>query len=214
MVSTLMVMALFLLMTGAAAASDIVCGDVPNRASCAMTTGLKSYHPSVSPSAVPPGCFVIPDDGVSTAAQRALMQTDAVHVGSLYPKLYPCYLTVVGGLGVEKTLAEKQAVDAARQAELAILADKENEKTTNDFCNNLTKESIATKIDALKAAAQADIASLDANEALIDTITNIASAIVVLKQVNNAHQVVLNSLNTRYFNGFQKLAECLWARTR
>ena len=93
------------------------------------------------------------------------------------------------------TQAEKDAFDApilAEQARQQAFTDEISGTTGNDICN-AELSVIASKLDTLKAANQADI----------DAITNVASAKVALTNMNNRYDLVL-----------RRIARCLRARSR
>ncbi len=196
--------------------NDIIC-EASARKACAGTAGVSQYLPSQEPASVQAGCFVIPDSQATTEAQRALMRSPSTHAGALFPQHYPCYLKVVDGLGVEMTLAEKQAVDAAQQVVVTTNTEKANELANNDFCNNLDKATIQAKMLTITNAGLADIAGLDALESGaqgIPSVVDVATTRAFLLRMNNANQATLTALHNRNMAGFEQLAFCLWARTR
>ena len=165
-------------------ASDVVTYDptdptVPNR--------VTSYQRSV-------------DTGVYDPLPNVKIKSDPPHLikplTSIPDQSVPIrYWKVVGSDAVEMAQTEKDVLDApilAEQARQQAFTDEISGTTGNDICN-AELSVIASKLDTLKAANQADI----------DAITNVASAKVALTNMNNRYDLVL-----------RRIARCLRARSR
>ena len=175
-----------MVLVSSVAASDFVCGPGP-RVPCAGTVGLTQYHRSVDPATMAdPTCTEVPPEPPSlTQAQRALIHT----VAQSHP-YGRCHLKVVGGLAVEMTQGEKDAVNAAIQVVLDDQQAYEDAVANNDLCSATLAE-IRTRKDQLDAALAEDIAA----------ITNIATAKTELADMMN-----------RLTGALLKLMECIRGR--
>jgi hypothetical protein len=152
-------------------AEDFVCGDA---------TLMTRYLPSMDPSRVTDGtCTQI--SKANTPAQRALVQATP-----------PRYLKVVGGLAVEMTQPEKDAVDAASAAQAAVRQLLLDELTTSATCNADTLATVNTRLATRKATLDAQIDGIAA--------ANLASLKAGLHGVVDDEYLV-----------FQAIARCLTA---
>lgn len=122
-----------------------VCGDTNQ-----LTQAF--YDDPTSPRANAPTCNAVPATQVD--AQVALIQS------FLPPHMNPGrldYLKVLAGLATEKTQAEKDAVDAALQAQRDAQQALATERATNIFCNQQDVNAGTNAIAARKAALYAQI---------------------------------------------------------
>lgn len=134
-----------LLVPFSVSAEDYVCGDA---------TVLTRYQPSVDPTLMPgsvggKSCSLI--GKAQTATQRTLVQSVPAY-----------YLTVVGGLAVEMTQPDKDAVDASRAAEAAARLALLDVVQTDTFCATADLGTIASRLATRKATKQAAIDAIAA----------------------------------------------------
>ena len=111
---------------------------------------------------------------------------------SVLPGVPERYRKISGGVVVEMSQAEKDAIDAPAVAAAALQASYDTEISSNDLCD-ATLDELVTRINAER----------DTIQTAIDGTTNIASA-----------RTAMTSMNTRYAAAFRKVAKCLKARLR
>jgi hypothetical protein len=117
-------------------ANDFVCGD---------SSKLVRYIYSVDPSTISDGtCTSVAE--ASIVSQRALLVVTPFR-----------YLKVVGGLAVEMTQVEKNAVDAAIAAANAPIQALLDELANSGICNITTLAAADAALDARKATLDAQI---------------------------------------------------------
>lgn len=140
-------------------------------------------------------------------AQQALVQQFR-QAGTLY------YLKVVDGLVVEKTQAEKDAVDAARALQQQAATNYQQELTTQELCNTAALQQISSRMqtrhDNLATTIQTKHDDLAAQIDAIAT-ANLAALKGGLHALNDALAQGLGKLNDREAKDVEEVARCLRA---
>lgn len=194
---------LALLMGGIAQAEQVVCGD---------TTQFQRLYSSDPTKVTDATCTVHPKP--TSQAQRDAQEAQRVLAETFQAAGTLRYLKVVDGWIVEKTQAEKDAVDAALAAQEALAVQYQQELTTQDLCSPVLLQQITDAVQAQHDSLAATIQQQhDDNAAAITAIAavNLTTFKAALNTINNSMAQGLGVLNDRLATSVSKLARCIRA---
>jgi hypothetical protein len=182
-------------------AEDGVCGDTT-----VMTRYILSTDPSKMPATVG-GKACVAISKADTPAQRALVQAIPAH-----------HLKVVGGLAVEMTQGEKDAVDAARAATAAAHQVFIDQLTNDTLCNFSTLAQVTSRLATRRATLQTQIAARQAAvQAQIDALAaaNLTTLKAALTALNTElYETAIPNAVDELYAVVEKTTQCLLAARR
>ena len=159
-----------------------------------------------------PTCTVFPKP--TNQAQRDAMEAQKALIQSFMDAHTLRYLKVINGQAVEKTAGEKQAVDDAIAADVAVATEYQQELANQDLCNTASLSTITSRIQTLHDNLETTINTKhDDNATAIAAIAaaNLASLKGGLNTLNDSMALGLKALNDRYSNEVTVIARCFRA---
>lgn len=165
-----------LCMVTVASAEDFVCGDASR-----MTQYIASRDPSKVQDTT---CTMISQ--ANTPPQRELVQQ--------FPEYFDgefVHLKVEGGLAVQRTPEEEQAIQAKMAAAQQAAQNYQDETVNNNFCDTPSLQAVDSRI----------MAARDSLQQKIDQVGNI-----------NQAKAAMTELNNTYAQASRQLARCMIAR--